>query len=564
MKKIKRGIIVILLALIIFPSLSAQETEFNCVISNSEDWKDVYSSLHYANLLGVEGNFLVSTGHGNVILNEISKKKKVRVITSERQPYIFNYPPMIEDRGFAGADEITTDNANLELIRELPEINNFIIVDDSYGFSAMAVAPYATLTESWVFFSNERNIFEIDSILSRRNIEKIIIYGYVDQEVRETLSKYNPEIINNEDKFKDNIEITEKFIEIKPSKQIILTNGEFIETEIMKGKEPVLFTGRENVPEQIREYLKNSDIEVGVLIGNELVGAATNIRRSAGISVIVKFARGARSQAGGVAAVEGLDLFPLPTPYLELRLNSVKYNQVNSQLEVTYKSNSNIPAYFKGTITIISGEERSKVGDIDPIFIAPGDFKTISYSTNITKVQNLQAEVYTLYGQTSSALDRILQKRVNISLVNVIDRCDLSERDIKYVKYNKQKNSFIIKIKNSKDVDCWVDVELNNVIIGFTETILGTEGSTRIPKGKSKKIYIEEELTDDDLEKNPFVDLTTYSGERENSLVHVLKGRFPLKVEFLTTLAIISIILAIVIIILIIIFFIIKKREEEF
>ena len=38
----------------------------------------------------------------------------------------------------------------------------------------------------------------------------------------------------------------------------------------------MLFTGRENVPDQIKEYLKNSDISVGVLIGNELVGAATN------------------------------------------------------------------------------------------------------------------------------------------------------------------------------------------------------------------------------------------------------------------------------------------------
>ena len=34
-----------------------------------------------------------------------------------------------------------------------------------------------------------------------------------------------------------------------------------IEKEIMGGEEPILFTGRENVPDQIKNYLKSSDIE---------------------------------------------------------------------------------------------------------------------------------------------------------------------------------------------------------------------------------------------------------------------------------------------------------------
>ena len=39
----------------------------------------------------------------------------------------------------------------------------------------------------------------------------------------------------------------------------------------MGGESPILFTGKENVPDKIRDYIKSSQIEIGVLIGNDLV-----------------------------------------------------------------------------------------------------------------------------------------------------------------------------------------------------------------------------------------------------------------------------------------------------
>jgi hypothetical protein len=52
----------------------------------------------------------------------------------------------------------------------------------------------------------------------------------------------------------------------------------------MSGEYPTLFIGTNNVPDEIRNYIKSSNIEVGVLIGNELVGSATTVRRETGIS----------------------------------------------------------------------------------------------------------------------------------------------------------------------------------------------------------------------------------------------------------------------------------------
>jgi len=559
MKKCIKGVL-LGIVFVIFSVNFVFAQEFTHVIINSENWKDVYSGMHYANLDGVGSDFLVSTGHGPILLNDIKKENDIRVITSKSIPYVFNYPGTIQREGFADVDEISVDDANLELIGELEDISNFVVVGDSYGYNAVAVVPYAFKTRSWVFLANRFNAFEIESILNKRNVENVLIYGYVDREVREVLEKYSPKIIDSGDKFEDNIEIVKKYLEINPTEQVVLTNGDFLEKEIMSGTEPVLFTGRSNVPDKIRDYLKNSDITIGVLVGNELVGAATNIKRTTGISVMVKFARGARSQNKGIAAVEGLDLFPIPTPSLKLSIHSIKYNRVTGQLEITYKSDSNVPAYLIGTITILSDSGQVKVGDLEPIFIAPGDFKTIIYPLNLTSLENLQGKVYVLFGETPSSLDRLLEQTLEIGVIDVIDKCEI---EILGIRYNQQKKVFFVKTKNLGDMDCWVDIELKDVFIDGINRMLGTEGSTRVPAKKTKNIRISADLNEADLERNPFVEVIAYFGEREDSLVKVFKGRFELKIEMLSALTYAIIALILIIVALIILIISIKRKEEE-
>lgn len=543
----------------------ASGADFTQVIANSEDWKDVYSTMHYATLSGAAKDFLVSTRHGPVLLNGITKDNKVKIISSRNVPFVFNYGDMVEARGYESVEEEVVNNANLELIEtsELEEIENFIIVGDTYGYNAIAVAPYAVVNRAWVFFADRTNVDEIDSILGLREVDEVLIYGFVDREVEETLAKYNPEVIDTGDRFKDNIEIVEKYLEIKQTEQVLLTNGEFIEKELMNGLNPVLFTGKENVPSQISDYLSNSDIEVGVLVGSDLVGAATNIRRTTGISVIVKFARGARAPTGAVAAVENLDLFYLPIPITILELHSAKYNRATSQLELTYHSSSNVPIFFKGTITPITDEnEGNRIGDIDPIFIAPNDYKTVSYPDIDFSGEKLSLDVFTLYGDTPSSLEKILEQRIDVEVVNILDRCEV---EIQGAKYSKPREAFFVKIKNLGDTDCWVDVELSDVMIDRIERTLGSEGSVQIKAGKSKEIMIEQEMNEEDLEANPFVDVIAYYGEREDALVRTIRGRFELKIEIISmaTIGLIALIIVILAAFFILLFFWRRRKKEE-
>jgi len=272
---------------------------------------------------------------------------------------------------------------------------------------------------------------------------------------------------------------------------------------------------------------------------------------------MVKFAQGARAQTAGVSAVEGLDLFYLPTPTLGIEIYSVKYNRATSQVEVTYHSVANVPVYVKGTVTVVSDEGNKKVGDLEAIFIAPSDFKTLIYPDLVLTGNDLKAEVYALFGEVPSSLDRELRGSYDMDVINVLDDCEI---EVEYVKYNKQNKVFIIGVDNFGDADCYVDVELVDVEINRVEQTLGSEGSSFLEAGKSGKIDIKERLDDADLDDNEFVDVVAYYGEREESLVGVFKGKFELDIDMFSG---VVVLIGVVVLLLFLLLVILWKKKQE-
>ena len=248
--------IFILLFLILLGLNNAIAAEPNRILSNSGDWRDVYSVLQYGSLTEKTANFLVSDRHATLILNQIPKNDHIWAISSKDVPYIVGYESLLKSKGYT-AEEFAYDNINLELAKLLEDVTSFIVIDDSYGYNAVSVAPYAAIMRSYVLFADRNNAREVEGFLDDRKVDKILIYGQIDREVKNILEKYNPEIINNNgDRFLNNIEITKKYQEIKHAKQAILTNGEFIEQEVMSGTEPVIFIGTNNVPDVLRQFWK--------------------------------------------------------------------------------------------------------------------------------------------------------------------------------------------------------------------------------------------------------------------------------------------------------------------
>jgi hypothetical protein len=351
--------------------------------------------------------------------------------------------------------------------------------------------------------------------------------------VKNALADYNPEVINKEgDRFLNNIEIVKKYQEIKHAKQTILTNGEFIEQEIMSGAEPVIFIGTNNVPDAVRDYISGSDIEVGVLIGNELVGTATFIRRQLGISVFVKFAQGARAPRGRISQVEALDMFYLPVYTLNLEVDSIKYNKATNQLEVTLKNTEDQAIYFIGTYSLTASDgTKQTVGDVGANFIDGNELKTMVYDVETMPEGKISVDVFIIYGESKGSLEKEIRKTIEVETVRVLDECqiDINPDKTEVIVNIRTKIFYITNIENTGKVDCFVDAELVDISIAGQKNSFGLD-EVELIKPKSKKtLRIKvNEFEKEDIEDNGRIKLRIFYGERENSLVKVFEGVFDL------------------------------------
>lgn len=522
------------------------------IISNSADWKDVYSTMLYATLSDLHpGLFLTSSKHGTILLYSVAKNSNGTLIVASRtQPYIVNFKSVMDSQGYNDVEEISPNNINLELGKRIVEekgINKFIIVDDAYGYNALSVASYAALDKYYVLFANERNIGLIDSLLGDVNPAKIIIFGQVDETVKTRLAKYSPETINKGDRFDNNIEIVKRYQSIKPSKQALISNGEFIESSIMSGQDPVLFIGRGAVPQQVQDYIKESDFQVAVLIGNELINSATTIRRLLGISVFVKFAQGARNPEGAIASVEDLDKFPMPKYSLNLELYSILYNRATNSLWVTYRNAASVGTFLKGTITLNVDGVTAVVGDTEPVFIDKNQYKTIIYDV-VLDGENINAKVYTLFGEGKRSMEFVLEGELQVESIEILDESNINITD---VSYDAKKGFFLVTIKNIGTVDVYVNTELLDLFINGEFITVSSPQNILLKPGESVTLPIEVKLSDNDIQNNPTIKIKAYFGERENSLIKTKYGEYAFKLKKGDILLYILILLVIILILLI-------------
>jgi archaellum component FlaF (FlaF/FlaG flagellin family) len=503
------------------------------VIINSADWHDVYSGMLYASLSGIPSNFLVSQKHGAILLYSIpTAERSPFVVSSRSQPYVVGYASFLTAKGYDNATELVTRNANLDLARDLTSITKFIVIDPAYGYNAISAAPYAVQSRQYVLFADRRNIDEVLAFLQGRPPASLLVLGQVDREVKDALAPFNPETVNTGDRFSNNLVMVDRYLQLKPTKQVILSNGEFLEAGIMSGADPVVYIGRTNVPDAVQQYIKKSDIEVGILIGNELIGTATTVRRQLGISVFVKFAQGARTPQGAIAQVEDLDRFPMPRYDLSLEIVSIVYNKATRSLEVTYRNPTDLALYFKSTLTINDGGTVKVTGDNDPLFLDKRGTKTVVYTAAtdgtplLLQGENLTAQVLTIYGEGPKSLENTLQATLSISQVEVKDDTAVNITDLYY---DKSRQEFVATIENVGPVDAYVEPEMENLLINDEPVTVAAERAVLIKKGRSASIPIAIAMAEADFAANPQVTVRAYYGERELSLIKITEKSFPLR-----------------------------------
>ena len=535
------------------------------IVINSRDWHEVYSGLLYSGLR--ENNeithyVLPDTGQGVALYQEgiIDRNNSVILIES-KNPAIFGYESQLIGARYNVSEVISEDNLNFELGKKITESKNikkFIILDGALGYDSIAIAPYALLTDSYVFYADKNNMNQITGFLEEK-ADKVLIYGRVEREVREKLKKFNPETINNEDRYLDNIEIVKKFIELTNVSQITLTEGDFMETGLFTEEFPSLLIGTSNIPDSVMDYLDNSEIKAAIVIGYDLYDNALQIRRATGIRVFLKYGMGLVGNTDPVGKVYALNNYPIPGYTPEITIKDVRYNTLTKQLEVIYENKGDVYTYFRALShdLRINNNTIKAVGDQEALFIEKKSTVATLYDLDLTNYtgEKITAFSKVAFGEGKSSLAFLLEENRKI---NTIALKDNSKIEIRKIEYNKQTKRFELEIENTEEESVYANPEIVDLIINDEKTTIGGE-QQRIPP-KSKKIFkIKANLYLVDIEDNPLINIKIRYGSREDALIKSLKEERDLKIKTDMTLILI---IAAVVALLIIAFILMRKRQH--
>jgi len=524
----KTTILLLFMLLILASTAAAKEY----IIINSDNWKDIYSGAIHAQLEKKDFKFLISEKHSAKITGLLRKDDKITVIESNKLPFVLDYAGTLQRYGLnANTIKASGNTLNIYLAAQAPT-NSYIIIDPSYGYDAISVAPFARLTNSYVLFADRGSIDEIMELFQMKPPQRIMIYGNVEQEIIDALYKYRPEIINVGSRYDNNIEIVKRYRQIKPTDQITISSGEILEEGTIASNYPVLFIGKEVVPDSIIQYIKNSGINYAVLIGNELTRPAKQIKDLTGATVFIKFAQGRPVLGEDSTQVEGLDLFYLPSYKREIELSGIRYNLATGTIDLALQNKKDLKTYLKTTVSIYSGEQRIlATGDQDIELLEADDRRGFGYPADLAyylaENPHLEATIYTTYGEAPNFMDMELNEKVPLP---IIDKADLCEMKIKGVTFDSEIQRLVITAQNTGPANCYVDASIVDLIIS-DETITTAMGTPALVQtGATAELKIKQRMDAVDLEDNKEVHAKLYYGEDPNFLFKKTEGTFRLEV----------------------------------
>lgn len=528
-----RGRIVAVLVLMIFCMLPSA-IAIDQIIINSQDWKDIYTGIMYAQLTGKDAHFVAEKTQGLQLINEVIDKSKKEVLLIESEnPVAIGYASHLENAGFSVEKFLSINpyQTNLEFAQKTvteKDIHSFIIVDADLGYGAVSVAPYAVLNHAVVLFANAENSQQITELLTEEG-EDVILYGHLDREVTEELQALNSEItslekINHEDYYKDNLEIVSRFLEKQPTRQIMFTSGEVLEKSFFNAEFPVLLIGTDLVPESTLNFLQDSSITTAVVVGYDLFSNAKRIKDETGIKILIKYGQGRNSE------LYALDVIPLPKYNLGIDIASIQYNTLSRQLEVTYENTGNVYTLAQSLSHRIfsDGTMIAEVGDEKSFSLSPEDVVTMLYDTDLSLYIDTEiiVESTIIYGQSAASLTKLFVKKD--ILVETVAVDDSSLIFIEKAEYDKREKHFDITIKNQGAKDVYVDVDVIDLLIDGQKNTLGAEAQTLKP-GKSAVFMIKARLEEADFEDNSMITVRARYGQREGILIKTIVQEFKLQ-----------------------------------
>lgn len=523
----------LLLALLLALPLAAAEP--SRIIVNSADWRDVYSGLLYARLKNVPADFLVSRDHAEALPTLLPPTQDaILVLASKNNPFIGNLVPLMEPRGFTAREEYF-ENLNIVLAARSPAIRAYIIVDDTYGYHALAAAPYAVATRRFVLFADGRKLPAVTAFFRDYPPESVLIFGPVSDEVRRALSPFSPETLDTGDRFEDAIQMAKRFRDAHPTTTAYLSNGEFLDPVLINGESPILFIGRSHTPAAMRAYLASTGLERGILIGDELYPTASVLSRQTHLPIYVQFGE-ATPRFG-----QDTSRFRLPRVALDLDITGAAYNSASGALEITVQNTGRGGLYFQHLVTRLDRNET--LADNRTAYLGPGGIKTTAMAL---RDKPEAVRIATIFGDSPGSLELAAERALNLNTVNHQDRAAMRPLAVLYDPLRRRTSV----LAGNGGPDAFASADISLAEGGFASSAI-----VLIPSGRQAHLLLEARQRD----VGGAAKVTLWFGERERALLNSESATVPVRTVYTSMLFAAGAILALAIIL----FFAFRPRKRR-
>ena len=405
---------------------------FSTIVVNSMDGRDVVSGTYYANIVGENVVFVPPDYMENVVYGKIGWNGDVVLIQSEENPVIVGMKNSLENKGNTVTIIESSEpyETNLMLAYR-SRAEGFVLVDPVYGYNTVSVLAYAKEKGMYLIFVDKELSEEVVAFLKEKNPEEVLVYGYLDEEVKLALGEEGIAYteINNGDKFLDNMEILDEYFKLKPDKkQVILSDGNAMEDTIIAGDDPVLLISpviSVDVYNYVEEKVSEGQISVGLVVDSEYAQTAYDLKEKVNnelgedvFSVLVKFGQSVPSVGSGMLPV---DLFPLRGPILGLDISKAEYNTASGMLEITYENTGNSPEYVKSQIDVyVDGGMVGAIGDEEPFQLDREETLGKGYALEVEEGE-IVVEITSLYGASKKSTENGIQVTLDAGRVSYVD-----------------------------------------------------------------------------------------------------------------------------------------------
>ncbi len=411
---------------------------FSIAVVNSLDGRDVVSTIYYGAVTNEKVVFVPPAYNEQVVYSKIGSGGNVLLVQSANSPIITGMRNTLENKGNT-VELLVSENpytTNLALA-ERSGARKFILVDPVYGYNTISALAYAKLNKMYLIFADKNNADVVVNFIKTKNPQGILLYGYIDNDVKDLLNKNNLTYreINNGDKYDDNLELVNLYFQANPSKkQVILSDGNAFEDTIAAGDDPVILISP-LIPSATYNFIKekaaSDQIRIAMVVDKEYAQTAYNLKESINkelrgepLHVLVQLGQSVTGM--GMMPV---DFFPVPGPMTGLEIDKVEYNTNTKKIEVTYENTGNAIEYVKSQLRVfVDGSHVGTVGDEEPFAINRGEKFGMGYPIEIESGE-ITVNITSFYGTSRKYTENGIRGVFPAGRVTFIDISSLSIAD---------------------------------------------------------------------------------------------------------------------------------------